>query len=205
MTKGADDSVRSWRRAVKRSSTWGRIAARWSGAVLRMALGLTPQHIAETVIAVCKPWGLGVERMLGARVECRLQRSVRRIFPAGSRGAARRAKRAQGRSTQQLFPDKEGRRAGIKRVRSSDACTNNTCVTSSAKPQGLASIRRKASWAGCMAALNKPLCCVPWRGGGPWGSHRKVRRAGIGEGGRNGAPAQAPSCDRGRQRSRRHG
>jgi hypothetical protein len=30
----------------------------------------------------CKPRGLGVERMSGARVECRLQRSVRSIFPA---------------------------------------------------------------------------------------------------------------------------
>jgi hypothetical protein len=72
----------------------------------------------------------------------------------------------------------------IERVWSSDACTNNICVTSSAKPQGLASIRKKAPWAGCMAALNKPLCCVSWRDGGPWGPHRKVERVRIGEGGR---------------------
>ena len=84
MTKGADDSVRSWRRAVKRRSTWGWIAARWSGAALRMALGLTPQHIAETVI-VARAAGLGVERISGARIECRLQTSVRRIFPTRSR------------------------------------------------------------------------------------------------------------------------
>ena len=147
---------------------------------VRMALGLTPQHIADAVIAA-QAAGSGVERSTGAWVECRLQRSVRRIFPAGSRVAARRAKRAQGRSTQQLFPDKEGRRAGAKRVRSLDACTNNTCVTSSAKSQGLASIRRKAPWAGCMAALNKPLCCVSWRGGGPRGLHRKVKHARTGE------------------------
>lgn len=33
--------VRSWRGAVKRCSTWGRIAARWSDAAVRMASGLT--------------------------------------------------------------------------------------------------------------------------------------------------------------------
>jgi hypothetical protein len=54
----------------------------------------------------------------------------------------------------------------LERVWSSGAYTNNVLRTSSVQSQDWASIRSKASWAGCMAALNKQLYCVSWRGGG---------------------------------------
>jgi hypothetical protein len=46
--------------------------------------GSRSELIAE-VVAAAQAAGSGVERFSGARFECRLQRSVRRIFPARSR------------------------------------------------------------------------------------------------------------------------
>jgi len=51
---------------------------------VRMASGLTLRLILEAVVAA-QAASLGVERFSGARIECRLQRSVRSIFPASSR------------------------------------------------------------------------------------------------------------------------
>jgi hypothetical protein len=116
----------------------------------------------------------------------------------------RRAKRAQGRRARRLFPDKEGRRALPERVRSSGALTNRFRVRArSSCKVGHQSERRRPGLRRA-AALNKQLQGVPWRGGGRGVFHRKVRRVVSSEGER-GALAQAPSCDRGRQRSRRHG
>lgn len=71
--EAGDRAGRSLRDGVNRPATWGRIAARWSGAVVRMALGLTPQHIAETVIAVREPWAWESSecRVLVSNVGCR--------------------------------------------------------------------------------------------------------------------------------------
>ena len=51
---------------------------------LRMARGESIERIAEEV-SEAKAEGSGVERFTGARIECRLQRSERSIFPAQSR------------------------------------------------------------------------------------------------------------------------
>jgi hypothetical protein len=46
--------------------------------------------------------GSRVERSSGARIGCRLQKSVRGIFSAGSRWAARHIKTTQGRAAWQV-------------------------------------------------------------------------------------------------------
>lgn len=73
----------------------------------------------EAVIAA-RAASSGVGRTTSARIEGRLQKSVRRIFPAKSRWTARRTKAEQGRGAQRLFPDKESRRAFLERVLSSE-------------------------------------------------------------------------------------
>jgi hypothetical protein len=52
--------------------------------VIRMALSFGKVCIAEAVIAA-RAAGSGIERITGARIERRLQISVRRIFPAQPR------------------------------------------------------------------------------------------------------------------------
>jgi hypothetical protein len=70
--------------AVKRVSTRGWIAARWSDAALWVARGSRSVLIAEADLRR----KLRARESGGLRVlvsECRLQRSVRSIFPAQSR------------------------------------------------------------------------------------------------------------------------
>jgi hypothetical protein len=93
--KADEDRVRtdrSWRRAVKRVPSRGRIAARWSGdARKNPALG-SGKHPAVSAAQAVRP---EIERSTGARVVSRLQRSERGIFSAPSKGAARRTKTAR--------------------------------------------------------------------------------------------------------------
>jgi hypothetical protein len=70
--------------AVKRSSTRGWIAARWSDAALRMAQGSRFGLIAEAD-SRRKPRARESGDLWVLVSECRLQRSVRRIFPVSSR------------------------------------------------------------------------------------------------------------------------
>jgi hypothetical protein len=49
-----------------------------------------------------------VERSSGARSECRLQKSVRGIFPAWSRWAARHIKTKSDRAAWRVFPRQRG-------------------------------------------------------------------------------------------------
>jgi hypothetical protein len=114
-------------------------------------------------------------RVLVSNVGCRGRCEVSsRRFQGEPRGEPRR--RRVGRLGSSFWTRRAGARRSI-RVRSLCARNEQLLQTSSAEPQGSASIRRKASWAGCMAALNKQLYCVSWRGGGRRVLHRKVWRA----------------------------
>jgi hypothetical protein len=69
-------------RVVKRGFTWGRIGERRSGAAVRMALGLAlGAHQGGGHRGASRELGNRAE-FTGARIERRLQKSVRHIFPA---------------------------------------------------------------------------------------------------------------------------
>ena len=70
--------------AVKRGSTRGRIAARWSDAALWMARGSRSGLITEAD-SRRKPRARESDDLWVLVSECRLQRSVRSIFPVTSR------------------------------------------------------------------------------------------------------------------------
>jgi hypothetical protein len=61
----------------------------------------------------------------GARVVCRLQKSGRRIFPAGAKRAERRVESPRGSLTRRSFLDEEGRFAVGQRVRGERGRTNS--------------------------------------------------------------------------------
>jgi len=81
------------------------------------------QSIFIDAVIVVKTMSSGVGRTTSARIEGRLQKSVRGIFPAKPRGAARRTKAALGREARRLFLDTEGRCVVLERVLSSEAKT----------------------------------------------------------------------------------
>jgi len=83
---------RSWRRAVKRAPSRGRIVARRSGIARKNPTLGSGKNPADSAARAARP---EVERSTGARVDSRLQRSERGIFSAPSRGAARQTEVAR--------------------------------------------------------------------------------------------------------------
>lgn len=73
-----DRAERSWMGVVKRLFTWGRIAARWSDAVLRCIQGVSPRRADRRRSLRRKLRARESGGFSGARVVGRLQKSVQR-------------------------------------------------------------------------------------------------------------------------------
>jgi len=137
-------SSRSWRRVVKRGSTWGRVVARRSGA-LSGWLGAKASSASRRRSPRRKPRAQESSdlRVRVSNVGCRDRKE------ASSR-------RNQGEPRGEPRRRRVGRRGGPSRTRRTGARGPKGCWarrvneqlsrTSSAEPQGEASIRRKASW-----------------------------------------------------------
>jgi hypothetical protein len=78
--------------AVKRTSIWGRVAARQhgagtaKGAEAHLTVGRSEARYRSVMAKASCP---DIERSTGARVVCRLQKSVRSILSSPSRGEPR--------------------------------------------------------------------------------------------------------------------
>jgi hypothetical protein len=75
--------------AVKRTSIWGRVAARQHGADTAKGVEAhltVRRNEARYRSVAAKASCPGIERSTGARVVCRLQKSVRSIFSSLDRG-----------------------------------------------------------------------------------------------------------------------
>jgi len=134
---------RSWRRAVKRAPSRGWIAARWSGVARKNPTLGSGKNPAVSAAQAAHP---EVERSTGARVESRLQRSVRSIFSARSRGAARQTEVLRGSTERRRALTRHARTPRAKRVRGL-SCERNRergRLRSIARSR---SNRRKALWA----------------------------------------------------------
>lgn len=187
--------VRSWRGAVKRCSTWGRIAERRSGAALRMASGLTLRHIAEAVIAA-RAAGSGVERFSGARIVKSVADVGEKHLAFVNRGEPRGEPRERGeprgepseRGVERRAAhsnDTEGRLALLEKGAESERVNNQTWSRSILGPAARLGINpTEGVLDGVLSsALNKPGERLSWRGGGDG--------LGSSQGGAGAAPAKA--------------
>jgi hypothetical protein len=144
--KGEQSRVRigrSWRRAVKRAPSRGRIAARRSGVARKNPTLGSGKHPAVSAAQAARP---EVERSTGARVVSRLQRSVRSIFCATPRGAARQTEVLRSSTERRRALTRRARTLRAKRVRGL-SCERNRergRLRSIARSR---SNRRKALWA----------------------------------------------------------
>jgi hypothetical protein len=94
--------------AVKRTSNWGRVAARQHGAgtakgvEAHLTVGRSEaRYRSVTAKASCPE----TERSTGARVVCRLQKSVRSIFFSLDRGEPRgEPRKVRGSAARELIP-----------------------------------------------------------------------------------------------------
>jgi hypothetical protein len=110
---------RSWRRAVKRGFSRGRIAARWSGAARENPISVGEAPCGQRTAL---PHGRcearpEVERFTGARIESRLQRLARSIFSVPPRRAARRTQMVRSSAGRRTRLDGTSSNAPGERVR----------------------------------------------------------------------------------------
>jgi hypothetical protein len=165
MSESCEQRSRSSASAVKRTPTWGRIAARQHGADVAKALRFTLKSGPQRRVASVS--GKGESLTLGSRTidGCTCRQSVaevglKHLLPASSRRAE--SKPSLGREVARCgssFLDEGGFIASGKRVRSDCARTDTSTHNHSTRLQGRASNRWKAS-SGCGCRRAKPTTTV---------------------------------------------